>query len=137
MTRVNLENRLFSDGRVQKLGALICRNDLSKSDVQHYTAIGILAVLWHETQQEKEEVIELYKLRKFFLDEIIDSLFSCRFLKLENNESLTTVTSSLLSDTEKIIVVGNKEQIKSITEYVEQKSNAGKASAAKRWDAKK
>lgn len=117
MARVNVENRLFADGRLLTL---------SREVGSLHKAIGALVVLWHDSQDEfklggtKAQIIEWLRPRgqkdgeRFF-----EALLRCRFIKQVDDTTFH--------------VSGNEIQLAALARHMA-KSEKGGLATKKKWE---
>lgn len=123
MARVNLEERLFADDKVALLGKMLQSTafDLKNKAL----GIGVLALLWHSSQQEKKVKATHDEIANWFAEladseiskEIISALIKANFLRQSE---------------EKFLLRGNKDQVESLKKFHERASKGGKAKAEKK-----
>jgi hypothetical protein len=108
--RLNIEDEAFSDPRYFMLALKLGNN--------FKLAIGTLNFLWRNSQKEKIVIATGKRILQFLVSnnkqDIVD-LVECGYLIDEGNDTY--------------LIVGNQKQIDGISEWYDQKSLAGKASA--------
>lgn len=122
MARVNLENHLFGDPRLMILGAYL-EHATSIRQACYMQCLGMLAMLWHESQAEQISVATGQQIRRWTLcpesDESIKALVEAGFIVELKNDSYE--------------IVGNEKQI----EALKSKNIKARSAANKRWQNKR
>ena len=140
MARVNLENRLFGEIRVSLLGKMMRNIEFDLRD--RALGLGILAILWHESQEKLAIDVTFDEFASFFsefagtnaanallnaclktgfakTDEKLEATLAKAEGKLEVTLAKAEVNSSLIK------LVGNAEQVAAIRSYKERGAKGG------------
>lgn len=118
MARVNLEERLFADVRLNRLGRMVLEADTNLK--ARAAAIGVLAILWRQSQDDK-----LYVATK--------SDFASWFDEDENGPALDTLLVELerakyiVRDGDRYTISGNRAQLEAQERWAERAKKGGEA----------
>lgn len=116
--RLNIEEQAFGDGRLSKL------TNILEVDIHH--AIGILVVLWHDSQEAEKthgsrvEIIDWCRIynNAAWANQIFEALVACKYI-IPTTEDLYEIR-------------GNKSQIDAKRRYVE-RSQKGAEATRQKW----
>jgi len=123
VARLNIEDHAFGDVRFDKLGRMMKKAAVDFDDLWTYAARAIVERIWHESQAEQLVFVTEKQIEKWTaLDNIAPLIEQAGLIELQADGTYE--------------VRGNAMQIAGMQKWMEQRSVAGKASAAKRTSQK-